>query len=65
MDETQSPCIKVCKLNNEVCQACGRHLRDIAGWSSYTDAEKRAANSQARQRKSQFEEQSHAKHYSG
>jgi len=37
-----SPCVKICKLNAaDVCEGCGRTRREIGGWSSMNDAEKR------------------------
>lgn len=35
-----SPCIKVCKLNDEqTCIGCGRTIDEIARWSRMTDRE--------------------------
>lgn len=39
-NEIKSPCIKVCKLENEVCVGCKRTRQEIANWSKYTDKEK-------------------------
>ena len=38
-----SPCIKVCVIDpaTRLCEGCGRTLAEIAGWSSYSDAERR------------------------
>ncbi|MBL6752456.1 MAG: DUF1289 domain-containing protein [Nevskia sp.] len=40
--EVPSPCIRMCTLDDDVCVGCGRHIREITGWS--------AADPQARQR---------------
>ncbi|MDX2234257.1 MAG: DUF1289 domain-containing protein [Hyphomonadaceae bacterium] len=40
----QSPCRKVCAVEGAtgLCVGCGRTLREIAGWTRYTDAERAA-----------------------
>jgi predicted Fe-S protein YdhL (DUF1289 family) len=35
-----SPCIRICKLENEICIGCGRTRDQISKWRSYTDNEK-------------------------
>jgi len=35
-----SPCIKVCKLQDNVCIGCGRTVEEIARWLKYSDAER-------------------------
>ena len=40
----ESPCINVCKIENDVCIGCGRTLEEIAHWSEMTDAEKEQVN---------------------
>ena len=39
-----SPCINVCRMDaaSGYCAGCGRTLDEIACWSEYTAAEKRA-----------------------
>lgn len=39
-----SPCIKICVIDpaNGLCEGCGRSRHEIARWSSYSDAERRA-----------------------
>jgi predicted Fe-S protein YdhL (DUF1289 family) len=39
-----SPCVNVCKMNQAtgLCEGCLRNLDEIAGWSLYSAAEKRA-----------------------
>jgi len=47
----ESPCTKVCKINEKkFCVGCGRSLNEIAGWRTYTDAEKHQANKAAKLR---------------
>jgi predicted Fe-S protein YdhL (DUF1289 family) len=40
----ESPCVKICVIDpaNGLCQGCGRSRHEIARWSSYSDAERRA-----------------------
>lgn len=37
-----SPCVKVCRLNDDktYCTGCGRTLTQIGDWRTYTDAER-------------------------
>ena len=39
----ESPCVKICTYEPGagLCQGCGRTLAEIAGWASFTDAERR------------------------
>lgn len=32
----RSPCVKVCKLEKNVCIGCKRTLQEIASWSRYS-----------------------------
>jgi predicted Fe-S protein YdhL (DUF1289 family) len=43
-EEVASPCINVCRMNAKSghCEGCRRSLEEIAGWSVYSPAEKRA-----------------------
>ena len=43
-DAVASPCINVCKMNAVTgwCEGCQRSIDEIACWSLYTAAEKRA-----------------------
>ena len=43
-DVVESPCINVCKIENDVCIGCGRSLKEIAQWSKMTDTEKEQVN---------------------
>ena len=38
-----SPCIKLCAIDRDtgLCAGCGRTLAEIAGWASYSEAERR------------------------
>jgi uncharacterized protein len=40
----ETPCIKVCTMDGAsgLCNGCGRTLDEIARWSSFSDAERRA-----------------------
>jgi predicted Fe-S protein YdhL (DUF1289 family) len=45
MDERapiETPCIKVCIIDGEsgLCLGCQRSLREVAGWTRYSDAER-------------------------
>lgn len=43
-EEVASPCINVCRMDAEsgYCEGCRRTLEEIASWSEYTAAKKRA-----------------------
>jgi len=43
-DVVESPCINVCKIENDVCIGCGRTLEEIAHWTSMTNEERRLIN---------------------
>ena len=36
-----SPCVKICKVENELCIGCGRTTREIAEWFKASDKRKR------------------------
>ena len=38
----ESPCISVCRYENEVCVGCGRTVDDITNWYDMTDDKKQA-----------------------
>ena len=40
----ESPCINVCKIENDLCIGCGRTLEEIAHWLEMTDADKEQVN---------------------
>ncbi|MCW2307628.1 DUF1289 domain-containing protein [Rhodobium gokarnense] len=39
-----SPCMNICRIDaaSGFCEGCGRTIEEIARWSSYSDAERRA-----------------------
>ena len=43
-EEVASPCVNVCRMDaaSGYCEGCRRSLEEIASWSIYTPAEKRA-----------------------
>lgn len=45
-EEVASPCINVCRMdaNSGYCKGCRRSLEEIASWSGYSAAEKRAVH---------------------
>ena len=38
----ESPCISVCRYENEVCAGCGRTVDEVVNWYDMTDDEKQA-----------------------
>ena len=38
----ESPCISVCRYDNEVCAGCGRTVDEVVGWYDMNDDEKQA-----------------------
>ena len=36
-----SPCVKICKVENQVCIGCGRTTQEIAEWFKASDKRKR------------------------
>lgn len=43
---TPNPCIGICTttaVGDDYCRGCGRYYRDVIGWNSYTDTQKRDA----------------------
>ena len=47
-DTVPSPCINICRMNERSgwCEGCGRTLEEIADWSAYSAAQKRAVLAQ-------------------
>jgi predicted Fe-S protein YdhL (DUF1289 family) len=43
MDEIESPCQRVCMVSGRTgrCVGCGRTLKEIAGWTRYSQQERR------------------------
>ena len=48
-----SPCIQVCRMDpqSNVCRGCLRTLDEIAGWSGYSNDEKREVLALVRERR--------------
>jgi predicted Fe-S protein YdhL (DUF1289 family) len=42
--EVASPCVNICRMDaaSGYCEGCRRSLEEIASWSAYSQAEKRA-----------------------
>ena len=40
--KVESPCISVCRYENEVCVGCGRTVDEVVNWYDMTDDEKQA-----------------------
>lgn len=40
--KVESPCISICRYDNEVCVGCGRTVDEVVGWYDMTDDEKQA-----------------------
>ena len=42
--DVASPCISVCRMDprTQLCEGCARTIDEIANWSRYSDADKRA-----------------------
>lgn len=36
----KSPCIKVCKISNDICIGCYRTIDEIVSWSLLTDEQR-------------------------
>jgi predicted Fe-S protein YdhL (DUF1289 family) len=41
METVKSPCINICKLENNICVGCFRTIEEITHWTNYTDLEKK------------------------
>jgi len=40
--KVESPCISVCRYENEVCVGCGRTVDEVVNWYDMTDDEKQS-----------------------
>jgi predicted Fe-S protein YdhL (DUF1289 family) len=40
MEEVESPCIGVCRLDNDVCRGCSRTTEEILEWYNFTNEQK-------------------------
>jgi len=38
----ESPCVSVCRMENEVCVGCNRTVDEIVNWYDMTDDDKQA-----------------------
>lgn len=58
MNSLDTPCINICLLDEEtgLCLGCGRSIREIAGWTSMSDAERRAVMAELPARKARMEQ---------
>lgn len=36
----ESPCVRICAIDQGICTGCGRDLQQISAWRSATDEEK-------------------------
>lgn len=52
-----SPCVKVCAVDGGagLCIGCGRTLREIAGWTQFSDRERQTIMNQLAQRLADME----------
>jgi uncharacterized protein len=58
VESLDTPCIKICLLDDEtgLWLGCGRSIREIAGWTAMTDAERRAVMRELPARKAWMEQ---------
>ena len=42
--EYHSPCVKVCKIENNICIGCYRTLEEIGNWTSMSNEERKQIN---------------------
>lgn len=52
---SESPCISVCKLLEDVCVGCGRTIVEITKWTKMTDEEKEQTVLRSNERKRHVE----------
>ena len=38
----ESPCISICRYEDEICAGCGRTVDEVVGWYDMTDKQKQA-----------------------
>lgn len=46
----ESPCNKICKLEQGICIGCGRSIKEIVDWVKYTDEERKKIMERLRRR---------------
>lgn len=44
MIELESPCVNICKVEDNICIGCGRTLEEIAHWTSMSNEERKIIN---------------------
>ena len=42
-----SPCVKICKVQKDICIGCGRTDTEIERWQTYTNPEKKDIKAKA------------------
>ena len=42
--ELDSPCVNICKIENDICIGCGRTLEEIANWTAMSNKERQSIN---------------------
>lgn len=50
----KSPCIRVCRLDNDVCIGCKRTLLEIKEWSKMTNQDREAIIQEIKERNIKF-----------
>jgi predicted Fe-S protein YdhL (DUF1289 family) len=40
INEIESPCISVCRYENEVCVGCGRTVEEVVNWFDFTNEQR-------------------------
>lgn len=40
--KVESPCISICRMENDVCVGCGRTVEEVVEWYNMTDKQKQA-----------------------
>lgn len=38
--KVESPCISICRYENEICVGCGRTVEEVTEWYNFTDKQK-------------------------
>jgi len=56
-EKMSTPCRAICQVNGHagICTGCGRQLKEIAGWSRMSEAERLAIMAALPQRLAEFE----------
>lgn len=40
INEVESPCISICRMEDEVCVGCGRTVEEVVEWYNFSNDEK-------------------------